>query len=89
MAEGTQTAIIIELRVDLDSMFHDMRVRDRMILKMRYGLDGDGAKSAAEVAKEFGISRPRVHQIQNRAIRKLRKPYCAHQLRGYLQDLNG
>lgn len=47
--------------------------RDRQVIIMRYGLDDNNAKTLGEVAEILGISRERVRQIEERAIRLIRK----------------
>jgi RNA polymerase primary sigma factor len=39
---------------------------------MRFGLDGEKAKTLEEVSQEIGWTRERVRQIQNQALSKLR-----------------
>lgn len=47
--------------------------RDRQVVIMRYGLDDNHPKTLGEVAELLGISRERVRQIEERAIRLIRK----------------
>jgi len=47
--------------------------RDRQVVVMRYGLDDNNPKTLGEVAEILGISRERVRQIEERAIRLIRK----------------
>lgn len=46
--------------------------REASILKLRFGLNIDGEKTLEEVGAEFNISRERVRQLENKALRKLR-----------------
>jgi RNA polymerase sigma factor (sigma-70 family) len=49
--------------------------RERAIVRMRYGLGGDGEEhSMPEVARAFGLSRERIRQIEANAFSKLRHP---------------
>ena len=45
--------------------------RDRRILELRFGLDGDQAQTLDQVAKLFGLTRERTRQIEEAALRKL------------------
>jgi RNA polymerase primary sigma factor len=47
--------------------------REMTILRYRFGLDGSGEKTLEEVGEKFGVTRERIRQIQNVALRKLRK----------------
>lgn len=47
--------------------------REMTILRYRFGLDGGGEKTLEEVGGKFGVTRERIRQIQNVALRKLRK----------------
>jgi RNA polymerase primary sigma factor len=57
----------------LHEMFDKLATREAKILKTRFGLDGNRAKTLEEVALDHGITRERVRQIQNIALGKLRK----------------
>src|SRR5438046_3278196 len=45
--------------------------RERRVLELRYGLDGQAPATLDEVGKVFGVTRERIRQTQNRALRKL------------------
>ncbi|HPA16501.1 MAG TPA: sigma-70 family RNA polymerase sigma factor [Verrucomicrobiae bacterium] len=47
--------------------------RERIILKMRYGLDGGDAMTLEEVGERFKVTRERIRQLQNIGLRKLRR----------------
>lgn len=47
--------------------------RQRNVVQRRFGLDGAPVQSLAEIGREFGISRERARQIQEDALRRLRK----------------
>lgn len=50
----------------------DLPDRERRILVLRYGLDGQDPLTLGEIAAEFRISRERVRQIEARALERLR-----------------
>ncbi|MFT5169589.1 MAG: RNA polymerase primary sigma factor [Lysobacterales bacterium] len=47
--------------------------RERIILEMRYGLDGQDSCTLAEIAKVLGVSRERVRQIEAATIKKIKQ----------------
>lgn len=48
--------------------------REAKILTMRFGLIDGNSKTLAEVGNTFGLTKERVRQIENQALRKLRAP---------------
>jgi RNA polymerase primary sigma factor len=57
----------------LQDMVKHLDTREATILRYRFGLDGGPEKTLEEVGVKFGVTRERVRQIQNLALRKLRK----------------
>ena len=57
----------------LQDMVKHLDPREATILRYRFGLDGGTEKTLEEVGVKFGVTRERVRQIQNIALRKLRK----------------
>jgi RNA polymerase primary sigma factor len=57
----------------LQDMVKHLDPREATILRYRFGLDGGTEKTLEEVGQKFGVTRERVRQIQNLALRKLRK----------------
>jgi len=47
--------------------------REAAILKLRFGLGEEGEKTLEEVGAQFNVSRERVRQLENKALRKLRR----------------
>ena len=57
----------------LHEMVKTLDNREATILRSRFGLDGGAQKTLEEVGTKFGVTRERVRQIQNIALKKLRK----------------
>jgi RNA polymerase primary sigma factor len=57
----------------LQEMVKTLDPREATILRFRFGLDGGSEKTLEEVGQKFGVTRERVRQIQNLALKRLRK----------------
>jgi RNA polymerase primary sigma factor len=57
----------------LEEMVKKLDPREATILRFRFGLDGGPERTLEEVGEKFNVTRERVRQIQNIALRKLRK----------------
>lgn len=60
-------------RERLDNLLEVMSEREREILDLRFGLSNDKPQTLAEVAEKLGVSRERIRQIEEAALKKLRK----------------
>lgn len=47
--------------------------REASVLRFRFGLDGGPERTLEEVGEKFGVTRERIRQLQNLALKKLRK----------------
>ncbi len=56
--------------------------RERGMISMRYGLDGEEPKTLEEVGRAFGLTRERIRQIETHTLRKLKALPEAERLRG-------
>ena len=66
LEDKTNTDLVRQMMDTLDP-------REATILRYRFGLDGGGEKTLEEVGKKFGVTRERIRQLQNIALKKLRK----------------
>lgn len=72
----TPDNIVIDenLQLDMTKMLQSLSQKERDVLILRYGLDKSGQKrTLEEVSNNFGVSRERIRQIENRALSKLKK----------------
>ncbi len=65
------------LRGILKSLSH----RERRVLELRYGLNGEHPRTLDEVGRTFNVTRERIRQIENQSLKKLRALALAAQLR--------
>lgn len=76
-----ESTITPDSRVSQENLFDDIRKmlsqlspKERDVLILRYGLDNNGTKKTLdEIGSQYGVSRERIRQIENRAISKLKK----------------
>ena len=55
--------------------------RERAVLELRYGLDGQHPRTLDEVGRTFNVTRERIRQIENQSLKKLRALADAQKLR--------
>ena len=60
-------------RERVDNLLEVMTDREREILDLRFGLTDTKPQTLAVVAKKLGVSRERIRQIEEAALRKLKK----------------
>ncbi len=63
----------VESVTRLQEMLHLLDEREQLVLELRFGLNGKQVMTLEDVGQAAGCTRERVRQIQNRAIRKLKK----------------
>ena len=65
----------------LRSILQSLSQRERRVLELRYGLDGQHPCTLDEVGRTFRVTRERIRQIENQGLKKLRALALAAQLR--------
>ncbi|MDD5130726.1 MAG: sigma-70 family RNA polymerase sigma factor [Candidatus Omnitrophica bacterium] len=60
-------------RERIDNLLEEIDPREREILDLRFGLSNIKPQTLAVVAKKLGVSRERIRQIEEMALKKLRK----------------
>lgn len=72
------------LEETIDEVLAELTPRQSHILRLRFGLGGGEPHTLEEIANKFGLSRERIRQLEKEALRRLRHPRLAHNLRDYL-----
>jgi RNA polymerase primary sigma factor len=72
------------LREEIRKVLNQLTVRERQVIELRFGLLDDHDHTLEEVGKRLKVTRERVRQIEERAIRKLRHPQASRILKDYL-----
>jgi RNA polymerase primary sigma factor len=68
----------------LEEILETLSPREARILRLRFGLENGKSYTLEEVGEKFGLTRERIRQIEGKALRRLRHPMRARQLREYL-----
>ncbi len=69
-----------EIRYILD----ELDEKEALVLKLRFGLEDDKRRTLQEIGDMLGLTRERIRQIEQKAMRKLARSHRLQQLRGYL-----
>ncbi|MFN8373543.1 MAG: sigma-70 family RNA polymerase sigma factor [Anaerolineae bacterium] len=72
------------LEETIEEVLSELTPRQSHILRLRFGLGGGEPHTLEEIANKFGLSRERIRQLEKEALRRLRHPRLAHNLRDYL-----
>jgi RNA polymerase primary sigma factor len=63
----------VELRkATLQRVLNTLSSRERRVLELRYGLNGEHPRTLDEVGRTFNVTRERIRQIENQSLKKLR-----------------
>jgi len=72
------------LRKEIERSLSTLAEREADILRYYFGLNGKPAYTLEEIGEEFGLTRERVRQIKEKAIKKLKNQYRNRLLKTYL-----
>ncbi len=81
----SEAAATMILREKIDDALGKLTVRERDVLRMRFGLDDGYSRTLEEVGRHFKVTRERIRQIEAKALKKLRHPSRSKKLRDYLE----
>ena len=79
-ADATSNALLAEA---LKEILGTLTEREADVLRMRFGMYDGRTHTLEEVGQLFGVTRERIRQIENKAIRKLRHPSRAKKIRDF------
>lgn len=72
------------LREEIRKVLGQLTLREQQVIELRFGLADDHDHTLEEVGRKLKVTRERVRQIEERAIRKLRHPQASRLLKDYL-----
>ena len=73
-----------ELKTKITKILAKLTPREERVLRKRFGIGLDTDYTLEEIGKEFSVTRDRIRQIEAKALRKLRHPLLARNLRSFL-----
>jgi RNA polymerase primary sigma factor len=65
-------------------IIEELDEKEATVLKLRFGLDNDQPQTLQEIGDRLGLTRERIRQIEQKAMRRLARSGRLQQLRGYL-----
>ena len=83
-AEPDQELQMDSLQEEVAAALDTLKDREREVIKMYFGISHSYALTLNEIGEEFGLTRERVRQIKEKAIRRLRHRSRSRKLRQYL-----
>ena len=82
---GPEKQLVVEsLRKEINRSLSTLTTRESEILKMYYGLNESSSQTLEEIGERFELTRERVRQIKEKAIKRLKHTSRSKMLRGYL-----
>jgi RNA polymerase primary sigma factor len=74
--EGTDTATMVSSQTsDLDAALAALPPRDAKVLRLYFGLDDGKTRTLEEIGQMMGVTRERIRQLRDRALRQLREQH--------------
>ena len=72
------------LQVEIEKILSTLKPREAAIIRLYFGLEGDRPLTLEEIGEHFRLTRERVRQIKEKALRRLRHRSRLEPLRKYL-----
>ena len=72
------------LGLEIERSLHSLSAREADVVRLYFGLVGDHSLTLEEIGDRFGLTRERVRQIKEKALRKLKHTSRSRRLRAYL-----
>ncbi|MFO7999894.1 MAG: RNA polymerase sigma factor RpoD/SigA [Marinilabilia sp.] len=74
------------LRREIERSLASLSAREADIIRLYYGLNGEPPYSLEEIGKLFNLTRERVRQIKEKAIKRLKHTYRSRILKNFIND---
>jgi RNA polymerase sigma factor (sigma-70 family) len=69
---STSLVSLFRQRAELTTVLDDLAANERLVLRRRFGLEGDPPETLETIGRRLGLTRERVRQIETAGLRKLR-----------------
>ena len=76
------------LKIEISKVLDTLDFREANVLRLRYGLDGYKVHTLEEVGLIFNVTRERIRQIEQKAVRKLKHPMRSRKLVDFYNNAN-
>jgi len=75
------------MKQSVQDILDTLSEREKRVIVLRFGLEDGVGRTLDDIGKDLGVTRERARQIEAIAMRKLRNPIRANQLRERILDL--
>jgi len=76
------------LKKQVNEILKTLSDREQRVIRLRFGIDDGHHRTLEEVGHIFNVTRERIRQIEDKALKKLRHPSRAHILRQFIDNFN-
>ena len=73
------------LKDAIEEVLESLTSQEALVIRMRMGLDDGQTKTLDQIGKIFNLTRERIRQLEERALRKMRHPSRSQKLRDFLR----
>lgn len=77
----------MDLRNQIFKTLDSLDKREKEVILKRFGLNDDMPETLEEIGQEMHLSRERIRQIEEKALRKLRNPIRSQKLKEYIAEM--
>lgn len=83
-AEPSSKLLEESLKIDIESALNSLTDAEASVLRLYFGIDGERPLTLLEIGNKMNLSRERIRQIKQKAVRKLQYVHRREKLRTYL-----
>ncbi|MBC8415501.1 MAG: RNA polymerase sigma factor RpoD [Candidatus Cloacimonetes bacterium] len=76
------------LKKQVDEILQTLTPREERVIRLRFGIDDGYHRTLEEVGNIFSVTRERIRQIEDKALRKLRHPTRSSVLMKFIENFN-